>query len=186
MFIENGYHPAFIRKIRQDVEKKMTSPKVLTAKPNELFIPVQYSKTAFKEGKNMIRAVNRLLPASHTVKISYKTRKTADFFMNKDRVPNQLRSNIIYKYKCEECNSSYIGETTRHFITRIREHIKGAGSGSEVSHHIHAPAEKNFSIVMSSKYTKITESLVLLSERKEHSLNDFSSSYALRLFSPTS
>ena len=33
-----------------------------------------------------------------------------------------MSSNIIYKYSCGQCQSSYIGETHRHFISRICEH----------------------------------------------------------------
>ena len=40
----------------------------------------------------------------------------------KDRVPTSVRSNIVYKYQCGMCNSSYIGESVRHYSTRIAEH----------------------------------------------------------------
>ena len=41
----------------------------------------------------------------------------------KDSVPKSLRSNVIYKFKCVECNSAYVGETSRHLSTRVREHL---------------------------------------------------------------
>ena len=31
---------------------------------------------------------------------------------------------LVYKFTCASCSSSYIGETCRHFKTRIEEHIK--------------------------------------------------------------
>ena len=31
---------------------------------------------------------------------------------------------LVYKFTCTSCSSSYIGETRRHFKTRIEEHIK--------------------------------------------------------------
>ena len=34
-----------------------------------------------------------------------------------------LRSRVIYKFLCAGCNANYIGETTRHFSTRVREHL---------------------------------------------------------------
>ena len=40
----------------------------------------------------------------------------------KDILPSDVRSNIVYKYTCGICNSAYIGETTRHYKTRIAEH----------------------------------------------------------------
>ena len=33
-----------------------------------------------------------------------------------------MSSNIIYKYSCSQCQSTYIGETQRHLISRISEH----------------------------------------------------------------
>ena len=35
-----------------------------------------------------------------------------------------LKSFLVYKFVCARCNSSYIGETCRHFKTRIDEHVK--------------------------------------------------------------
>ena len=41
----------------------------------------------------------------------------------KDSVPRELRSRVIYKFTCACCNACYIGETGRHFSTRVREHL---------------------------------------------------------------
>ena len=41
----------------------------------------------------------------------------------KDTVPRSLRSNVVYKFNCAECNSAYVGETSRHLSTRVREHL---------------------------------------------------------------
>ena len=38
-------------------------------------------------------------------------------------VPQGLRSHEVYKFTCAGCNASYIGETTRHVSTRVREHL---------------------------------------------------------------
>ena len=34
-----------------------------------------------------------------------------------------LKSSVVYKFTCAGCGSRYIGETTRHLATRIREHL---------------------------------------------------------------
>ena len=41
----------------------------------------------------------------------------------KDFDPQSLRSRVVYKFQCASCNACYIGETTRHLSTRIREHL---------------------------------------------------------------
>ena len=43
---------------------------------------------------------------------------------DKDPIPNDLKHFQVYKFTCGSCSSSYIGETCRHFKTRIKEHIK--------------------------------------------------------------
>ena len=41
----------------------------------------------------------------------------------KDRVSKSLRSKIVYKFTCAECNSVYDGETSRLLSTRVNEHL---------------------------------------------------------------
>ena len=45
------------------------------------------------------------------------------FFHIKDKIPEDLRSGIIYQYKCDSCNATYVGKCIRHKIARIREHL---------------------------------------------------------------
>ena len=47
-----------------------------------------------------------------------------DYFSYKDPIPDDLKSFLVYKFSCVSCSSIYIGETRRHFKTRIEEHIK--------------------------------------------------------------
>lgn len=105
------------------------------------------------------------------------------FFTNKDRIDTDLRSNVIYKFNCEQCNCSYIGETSRHLSTRIREHIAGK-SGTEVGLHEHPACKKDFSILYTTRKTKIAESIILSKNDKSLLLNDFAKYYPLQLFPP--
>ena len=41
----------------------------------------------------------------------------------KDSVSKTLPSNVVYKFTCTGCNSVYVGETSRHLSTRVREHL---------------------------------------------------------------
>ena len=50
-----------------------------------------------------------------------------------------MKSFLVYKSTCASCNSSYIGETCRHFKTRIEEHIKKENK-SHISKHLHSAA----------------------------------------------
>ena len=41
----------------------------------------------------------------------------------KEAIPSGLRSCVVYKFLCVGCNACYVGETSRHFSTRVREHL---------------------------------------------------------------
>ena len=45
-------------------------------------------------------------------------------FNVKDPIPKSLKSFVVYKFVCPGCNACYIGETTRHQSTRIKEHFE--------------------------------------------------------------
>ena len=57
------------------------------------------------------------------MKLVFNSFKIKNYFSNKDPIPNDLKSSLVYKFTCASCSSSYIGETC-HFKTRIEEHIK--------------------------------------------------------------
>ena len=55
-------------------------------------------------------------------KLVFTSHKIKSLFSFKDTIPSDLKSLVVYKFVCAGCNSCYIGETTRHLTTRIKEH----------------------------------------------------------------
>lgn len=49
--------------------------------------------------------------------------KIGNMFGVKDPIPGGLRSRVVYKYALSGSNASYVGETVRHFSTRVKEHL---------------------------------------------------------------
>ena len=43
-------------------------------------------------------------------------------FPSKDKIPYLCCSCVIYKYQCDQCSSSYIGETQKQLKYRIFQH----------------------------------------------------------------
>ena len=39
-------------------------------------------------------------------------------------VAADLRSRVVYEIRCSGCNARYVGQTVRHFCTRLKEHLK--------------------------------------------------------------
>ena len=49
--------------------------------------------------------------------------KIGNLFGVKGPIPGGLRSHVVYKFTCAGCNACYVCKTTRHFSTRVREHL---------------------------------------------------------------
>ena len=79
---------------------------------------------------------------SHHIKkklllLLFNSFKIKNYFSYKDPIPDDLKSFLVYKFTCASCSSSYIGETCRHFKTRIEEHIK-KDNKSHIFKHLHS------------------------------------------------
>ena len=57
------------------------------------------------------------------LKIIFTTSKISEYFSTKDPIPQNLLSMVVYKFVCANCNVCYVGETSRHLTTRIKEHL---------------------------------------------------------------
>ena len=67
-----------------------------------------------------------------------------------------LRSLVIYKFSCAGCSACYIGETNRHFATRIREHL-ASDKNSHILKHLRG-SENNCRSLCSEDGFKILDS----------------------------
>ena len=57
------------------------------------------------------------------IKLVFSSFKIGNLLGVKDPIPGALRSRVAYKFVCAGCNACYVGETTRLFSTRVREHL---------------------------------------------------------------
>ena len=74
------------------------------------------------------RRINRILRQFHNtkVKICFTIRRLRTVFPIKDKTPTYLQSSIIYKFECSgDPNISYVGETGRQVIRRVKDHATG-------------------------------------------------------------
>ena len=124
--------------------------------------------------------------------------RLAHFFSFKDRMPNGLKSRVVYLFKCRCCNASYVGQTSRLLHTRIADHLGiSALTGKEranpsttniLSHHHdtgHPTTSDDFTILSHSS-SSITHELLIRESLLIHKLNPIlnsqSSSIPLSLF----
>ena len=60
------------------------------------------------------------------VKIIFSPFKLSTMFSPKDFIPDSLKSRVVFQFTCASCRARYIGETNRHFNTRVNEHLSAS------------------------------------------------------------
>lgn len=73
--------------------------------------------------KRLSSLASKYLDNSKVIIIWNSPRTLRKFFPFKDRLPTHIRSNILYRFTCNGCNSIYYGKTVRHFLVRANEHL---------------------------------------------------------------
>ena len=57
------------------------------------------------------------------IKVIFQSQnRLSNLFRFKDSIPKELRSHIVYRFLCSNCNITYYGETERHLNVRSGEH----------------------------------------------------------------
>ena len=69
------------------------------------------------------KIIKRFCKDKIKVNIVFNTCKIKSFFSVKDVLPKCFMSGVIYKFKCQECNSCYVGRTHKYFNDRQSEHL---------------------------------------------------------------
>ena len=55
------------------------------------------------------------------VKVIFSPFKLSSMFSPKDFIPESLKSRVVYQFTCASCGARYMGETNRHFHTRVND-----------------------------------------------------------------
>ena len=115
--IESTFYEC-LNKTRQTSLKQCTVPKLIKYIKLPYYGPISFE---------IRRNINRILRAklNHVdFRIVFSNPCTiGSFFKIKDSTPCDVRSRVVYEYKCSSCNAGYIGSTTRSFKSRRLEHM---------------------------------------------------------------
>ena len=69
---------------------------------------------------NLVRKLKRHLDRPFKLRNIYQTKK---YYCNRrDKVPEYLKSHLVYEFCCPACNNRYVGKTGRNLGTRVQEH----------------------------------------------------------------
>ena len=107
----------------------------------EIFINLKH---AGQKGEQLMSKMKKIvcnsLEDGVKQKVVYNSAKLSQYFNVKDPVPQEYKSDLVYKCTCPpiDCNESYIGETERRFEERTIDHNK-----REKNSHIYKHSSEN-------------------------------------------
>ena len=105
------------RKVSPDTVGKIEKQKLIISLP---FVG-KYSNSSKKKLSTL---ASSHLFSEFKISVVWKSSRTVrTLFPFKDRVPVHLCSKFLYRFKCDGCNSIYIGKSKRHFLIRAYEHL---------------------------------------------------------------
>ena len=129
---KNAYPPSIVDKeIKTYINKIHTKKNAESEKKQKTYMKLRYIGKCSKFTQNKIKHLCDIFYKETRISLVFSSTKVASFFQIKDKIPSALKSFVVYKFTCANCNVSYAGETCRHLDVRIEEHFKSASS------HIH-------------------------------------------------
>ena len=140
MFCNNGYPNYFFDKVfyqfmnSRQTNLNQTQP---TNKKENITVEIPY---VGKQSHIFAKDISKLIwkfSAVHLTPI-YKTCKVGNYFNLKSNTPALLLSNVVYRFSCPcDAGLTYIGKSTRHVISRAKEHLNlGSSVKSKIKDHI--------------------------------------------------
>ena len=140
MFQLNGYPVYYFNKVlNQFLNPVLNNSNSDNSDDDSNFVLIRipyigdHSYTLSKKLKKFVEDSNNC-----KVRIVFSSFKIRNYFSLKTITPKYLLSNVVYKFTCQnDSGISYIGETKRHFMTRVKEHLDiNKTTKSEVKTHI--------------------------------------------------
>ena len=71
----------------------------------------------------IVNLIKKYCKPTANLKLVFTSRKISSYFSLKDTLPIHSTSYVVYKFICSNCNVCYIGETTKQFSVRVKEHL---------------------------------------------------------------
>ena len=97
---------------------------ISTVKKKTLILSLPYLGNIYLQTRTTLKKSFKGILNCCKLQIVFKSqRKLASVFRFKDRLSYDLVSEVVYKYTCGSCKSSYYGETDRHLTVRCGEDI---------------------------------------------------------------
>ena len=147
MFSRNGYPMSFFDKVYLKFRERYISNSALPAdndSENEEELTVNLTIPFVGEASNVFaKQMISLVKSTYNIKVLpvFTSVKIGDYFSLKCGTPFPYSTNVVYQFNClRDADCSYIGQTKRHLLTRVNEHLslhKPSGPKSEIKSHIY-------------------------------------------------
>ena len=128
LLLPNGFPLKFVnRQIHQFLQKKKNynEPRDIICGPDKkmLYMSLPYAgQNSVRLNRQIGRIFNKVAPWSKVNIIFKPVQRLNCISKLKSTIPLLNRSNVIYKINCIDCNSFYVGLTTRRLQKRLYEH----------------------------------------------------------------
>ena len=121
---KNMYPPSLIdRTFKNYLNSKYRTPEEKTTN-NTKYFKLPYTGKYSDIVQKKIKSLSTDFCKDLNLKMVFTSFKIKQMFSTKDKLPDEIKSNVVYKFCCASCNACYIGETTRHLSKRIDEHLR--------------------------------------------------------------
>ena len=87
------------------------------------YFKLPYVGSFTREAQKRLRKLAQRYCTNIEIKLAFSSFKIGSMFSVKDPIPLDLCSRVVYKFSCAGCNACYIGKTSRHLSTLVREHL---------------------------------------------------------------
>ena len=135
--IKNAYQPFLINNVIKKylAHKFFSNQNQLKETSDVHYFKLPYIANISHHIKNkLLKYCKEFSRENFNIKLVFNSFKIKNYFSYKDQFPDDLKSFLVYKFTCASCSSSYIGETCRHFTTRIEERIKNDNKSHSFKH----------------------------------------------------
>ena len=126
IFIKNGYSERCLDKRVKTFLKKVFFLKrsiPLAEKKQGSIVLLYMGMISTELQVKLHKTFKQLLPGCDLKVIFKVSLRMKNYFNFKDKIKRELRSLLVYNFKCNSCNAEYIGKTKRHYETRTSEDI---------------------------------------------------------------
>ena len=169
----------------------------MTASKKELVCVLPFiGKKSLQLRSRLVKSIQGYLQFCSFKGVFQSPCKLRSLFHFKDTLDKKIRSDLVYRYTCSNCNITYYGKTYRHFFTRAAEHIgisnltekrvKNVKQSAVSDHLLQCDCSINFDVfdILASETNNfrllIKESLLIM--RDKPVLNRTTTSFPLKLF----